>query len=302
MVEGSKVLREYHITDGKIQSGGGRGKKIIADYILAHKIASDKIVYLKDNSHAFHEYEMKFTLLERVGDFWIELQDTVLFKYYDYSTYTEKNLFFDNKKYYFYAEISSAHGNSAGSENFFLYDINKKLIYNIEYNIYYSLAIPEIDIRLSKNLEVNSFEKNYLEKKLNKTIPKQKLSTRDSLITDYFTINDNSIKIIQDSSQINRSIKFKKISTKIDFINRIGSSKKTIQNDKFIIYSFFKGGVYGFDKSVSEYFCVWIPEWNYDWVYEMTFDINNKLILKDMHISERHIMVDIDNFIYKRIK
>jgi type I restriction enzyme R subunit len=37
IAEGSKVLREYHITDGKIQSGGGRGKKIIADYILVHK-------------------------------------------------------------------------------------------------------------------------------------------------------------------------------------------------------------------------------------------------------------------------
>jgi type I restriction enzyme R subunit len=37
IAEGSKVLREYHITDGKIQSGGGRGRKIIADYILVHK-------------------------------------------------------------------------------------------------------------------------------------------------------------------------------------------------------------------------------------------------------------------------
>jgi type I restriction enzyme R subunit len=31
------VLREYQITDGKIQSGGARGKKTIADYILVHK-------------------------------------------------------------------------------------------------------------------------------------------------------------------------------------------------------------------------------------------------------------------------
>jgi len=37
VVEGSKVLREYHITEGKIQTGGGRGKKEIADYILVHK-------------------------------------------------------------------------------------------------------------------------------------------------------------------------------------------------------------------------------------------------------------------------
>jgi type I restriction enzyme R subunit len=37
VVEGSKVLREYHITEGKIEKGGGRGRKIIADYILVYK-------------------------------------------------------------------------------------------------------------------------------------------------------------------------------------------------------------------------------------------------------------------------
>lgn len=37
VVDGSKVLREYRITEGKIQSGGGRGRSIIADYILVHK-------------------------------------------------------------------------------------------------------------------------------------------------------------------------------------------------------------------------------------------------------------------------
>ena len=38
-VEGSKVLRERDacITDGKIQVGGIRGKKEIADYILVYK-------------------------------------------------------------------------------------------------------------------------------------------------------------------------------------------------------------------------------------------------------------------------
>ena len=37
VVEGSKVLREYNITDGKIQTGGGRSKKMIADYVLVYK-------------------------------------------------------------------------------------------------------------------------------------------------------------------------------------------------------------------------------------------------------------------------
>jgi len=37
VVDGSKILRERHITDGKIQTGGGRGKPLITDYILVYK-------------------------------------------------------------------------------------------------------------------------------------------------------------------------------------------------------------------------------------------------------------------------
>jgi len=37
VVEDSKVLREYSITAGKIQIGGGRGKREIADYVLVYK-------------------------------------------------------------------------------------------------------------------------------------------------------------------------------------------------------------------------------------------------------------------------
>lgn len=37
VVEGSKVLREFHITAGKIQTGGAKGKPLIADYVLVYK-------------------------------------------------------------------------------------------------------------------------------------------------------------------------------------------------------------------------------------------------------------------------
>ncbi|PIP27431.1 MAG: restriction endonuclease subunit R, partial [Candidatus Moranbacteria bacterium CG23_combo_of_CG06-09_8_20_14_all_39_10] len=36
-IEGSKVLREFRITDGKIQTGGTRSKPEIADYVLVYK-------------------------------------------------------------------------------------------------------------------------------------------------------------------------------------------------------------------------------------------------------------------------
>src|SRR4051794_37908236 len=42
IVEGTKILREYHITPGRIEADGSRAKPLIADYILVyrnHKLA-----------------------------------------------------------------------------------------------------------------------------------------------------------------------------------------------------------------------------------------------------------------------
>lgn len=56
VVEGSKILREYHITQGKIQTGGWpvsgverRGKKEIADYVLVYKGIKLAIVEAKSD-------------------------------------------------------------------------------------------------------------------------------------------------------------------------------------------------------------------------------------------------------------
>jgi type I restriction enzyme R subunit len=37
VIEGSRILREHPITAGKIQTGGGRAKKLTADYVLVYK-------------------------------------------------------------------------------------------------------------------------------------------------------------------------------------------------------------------------------------------------------------------------
>lgn len=37
VVEGSKIMREYHITAGKILTGGKRAKPLVADYVLVHQ-------------------------------------------------------------------------------------------------------------------------------------------------------------------------------------------------------------------------------------------------------------------------
>ena len=49
VIEGSRILREYNITAGKIQTGGIRGKKTIADYVLVYKGIKLAVVEAKSN-------------------------------------------------------------------------------------------------------------------------------------------------------------------------------------------------------------------------------------------------------------
>src|SRR3990167_8068514 len=56
-VEGSKILREFRITDGKIQTGGTRGKPEIIDYVLQYK--NRKIATIEAKSIDFSVTEGK---------------------------------------------------------------------------------------------------------------------------------------------------------------------------------------------------------------------------------------------------
>jgi type I restriction enzyme R subunit len=52
VVEGSKILREYHITAGKIQTGGVRAKKLTADYVLVYKGVKLAVIEAKSDDLA----------------------------------------------------------------------------------------------------------------------------------------------------------------------------------------------------------------------------------------------------------
>lgn len=49
VVEGTKILREYNITAGKIQVGGARAKKLTADYVLVYKGIKLAVIEAKSN-------------------------------------------------------------------------------------------------------------------------------------------------------------------------------------------------------------------------------------------------------------
>ena len=54
VIDGSKILRERHITKGKIQAGG-RGKPLITDYILVYKNRQLAVIEAKSNEHPVGE-------------------------------------------------------------------------------------------------------------------------------------------------------------------------------------------------------------------------------------------------------
>jgi type I restriction enzyme, R subunit len=49
VVEHSRIMREYNITAGKIQTGGGRAKKLTADYVLVYKGIKLAVIEAKSN-------------------------------------------------------------------------------------------------------------------------------------------------------------------------------------------------------------------------------------------------------------
>lgn len=55
VVEGSKILREYKITAGKIMSGGRRDKSLTADYVLVYNNRKLAVIEAKSNDHVVGE-------------------------------------------------------------------------------------------------------------------------------------------------------------------------------------------------------------------------------------------------------
>lgn len=55
VIEDSRILREYHITAGKIQSTGGRAKPLIADYVLVYRNIKLAVVEAKADELSYSE-------------------------------------------------------------------------------------------------------------------------------------------------------------------------------------------------------------------------------------------------------
>jgi len=55
IVADSKILREYPITAGKIQTGGSRGRPLVADYVLVYQSRKLAVIEAKSDENLVGE-------------------------------------------------------------------------------------------------------------------------------------------------------------------------------------------------------------------------------------------------------
>ena len=65
LTAGSLILREHYFTDGRMLSGGQRGKRKFADYILSHKNQKLALIEAKKESEKVCEAVFSAMILEK---------------------------------------------------------------------------------------------------------------------------------------------------------------------------------------------------------------------------------------------
>ncbi|OQY72258.1 MAG: hypothetical protein B6D44_10490 [Ignavibacteriales bacterium UTCHB2] len=60
-----------------------------------------------------------------------------------------------------------------------------------------------------------------------------------------------------------------------------GSEISSVENELYIVKSFFKDNVISFDKKRTQYFVVWVPEFPHDCIQEIEFESSSVIVLKN---------------------
>jgi hypothetical protein len=244
----------------------------------------------------------KVIILERVGNDWGEIKDTILQKGYRNTLSQFQIASIDNKEYLYYEDYKP--GGSMGNSgiDFTLFDLNSNVKYYIYYYEYPSKGVWWTDFTKSRNLISHENLKSFLDEKIKKSNRIHNKPNKQELLNKRFLIeNEKALIEIEKPSSINKPIKLKKISTKDEIfdikITKAGTIATAIQNEDFILISEFKGSVLGYNRSTNEYFCVWVPN-TYDWVRQMEFDSTGCLIIYDPNDQKPNYLINLYNFTY----
>jgi hypothetical protein len=200
----------------------------------------------------------------------------------------------DSLDYLFYADES--YGNTMGGITFTLRELNSKKDYSILFNGYvgkYDKMEP-IKVKVKNKKNILSF----LEAKVASSpfVFKQSSSDYDldnpsNYDKKWNILNSGLRENLNANRNIFWGIKFPEYQENLFTIINHGSEVMKIENPNYIIISYFKDNVIGYDKINKKYFGIWVPETTYDWISKLDFKSEHNLIITEQ--DEYYYSIDL---------
>ena len=267
-------------------------------------ITPDTVVFAELNGTKYlsfvkkEEFNRKIYILSNFADTWQEVEIiNGLFNVVDLRLTS-----IDSIDYVFYADESS--GNTMGLITFVLRKIETKEEYFISFDGYayqYDRLGP-----VSKRLKAKKNILKYLEERAKESPYVYNPSPSDynvNLYTNYDKkwniLNAGLRENLLNNSNATYDIQFPYYYENLFDSLGHGIKIKKVENNKYIIISYFKDNVIGYDKIKKKYFALWIPDLIYNWIENLELDDEHILIME--LTSEFKYKVDLLNKKIKRI-
>ncbi len=218
------------------------------------RLAEDFILHIKKDSAEYSRY--REITLKKSGI--IRYKDTIQGEFFDNKIIVQNSDTFYNFAYYIQ---EGSNGNRAYDYN--LYDVNQGILYSYQYTYWHSNGYEENLITHNDNLKKRTELLPLFEKFAKKNEIKQDTTEYMRALIKWDNNND-SIKVKYTVPCDSRE----------EVLSLHGSSNEYIENDRYLVVSFFKGAVVAWDKKKKEYFII-------ERDYSTVISLNNVYLSKD---------------------
>jgi len=243
---------------------------------------------------------LELIVFNNIDNNWKRVKDTVISKNPQIYFESFEVVKLKNDEYLYFKEFQP--GGSLGNISI-VFSILNLNTYEFYYNLYNEAPgiVTTIEFEKSNNLETKRTIDDYLAKRISNSSDIHKLTLQEKLNQRF--INQNYTQLKQISDRISESIIFSKTETDDKVFDLSGASESPyvtsyIENRKYIVVSFFKNSVLGYDKLTGKYFCVWTPNSIYDWVNTLSFISDDEILLYDKANQKPFLSINFDKSLY----
>jgi len=252
-------------------------EKELTDFYI-YKLSSFAGVWQKSNEFLINEFSL-YTLIDTIEYVLIE----------------------DDVYLYFSFDANCGGSGCAGFKNvsFCLFSINENEIYKLNYfendGEGEFLNISEFN---SKPGILNFFESKIINNSfIDKAIYQEDINSAENFEKKW-KIENKNIDIWYNQDAFEESITF------IYYNENIFTeySSQNIENDRYIIKTWWRSNVLGFDKYYNQYFSIWIDDCNHFCDKNISFDNNDNLVIEYYENDNSQVIINLEKKTYSYLK